>query len=141
MFGGWLVPKALSAKPYCEPCRTYQRTTTIAKLAAGPKRPAFGRPNTDEEVRLRDAALGNVQLIFAEALAGDRASFNKLAGSLDGRVVSLTSSIVVELVRCPRCFENGKLTASLITGQGTQTPRRTPDGEQPLTKDQAKRLA
>ncbi len=140
VFGGWLVPKALSAKPYCEPCRTYQRTTTLVKLPAGPKRPAFGKPSADDELRLGAIAEEQMRALFAEALLANRASFNQLAKSLDATTVSLTAAMIVELVRCPRCFD-GKLTASLVTGQGTQQPVRTLVAEQPLTKEQAKVLA
>lgn len=141
VFGGWLVPKALSAKPYCEPCRTYQRTTTLVKLPAGPKQSVFGgQSKAEEELRLRATAEEQMRALFAEALLANRASFNQLARSLDTTVARLTASMIVELVRCPRCFD-GKLTASLITGQGTQQPVRTVVAEQPLTKEQAKLLA
>lgn len=137
--GGVLVPLGLSKKPYCEPCRSYKRTSTIVKLAAGQKRPALGKLDASEEQRVLDAAHATVERLFAQAVAGDRAAWNALCRSVDATTSHLTSAIHVEIERCPRCFD-GRLLARLLTGQGTQQPVWTFLREQPLTKEQARTL-
>lgn len=105
--GGLLVPLALRAKPYCDGCRTYKRTTTIAWVPGG-------LPG--------DGGLDSVDAIFAAAEAGDRNGFQlELAerGPASAKRVTrrLATHVVVQLVRCPRCT-GGSLLASCAERHG-----------------------
>lgn len=139
VFGGWLIPLALQAKPYCDPCRSYQRTSTVCKLPAGPKRKTFGRPSAEEELQLQQEARQQVATIFAAAQQNDRAAFMALTKSLDVSVANRTAAVTVYIQRCPRCFD-GQIHATLTTNLGTQQPTISVLAAQPLTKEQMKTI-
>lgn len=141
--GGMLVPLILSAKPYCEPCRTYKRTRTIAVLPAGARQRVFGSPPETEELAAFEAGVAHLNAIFSAARSGDRARLEDeirtrgpLGEQRDAR--KHTGHINVDLVRCPRCAD-GALTASLVQGTG-QNIRTTEIGGVDLTREQSRAL-
>lgn len=121
--GGWAVPAALRAKPYCDPCRTNRRTKQIALMPGG-------FPN--------DAGSDGFIAIYAAAAAIDRGAFDKAIlqyGPLKHarNANKMRSRISIEAVRCPRCAA-GFLAATRIEGQGKHT-RRFAMPQQPPTGD------
>lgn len=142
-FGGWLWPAALAKKPYCEPCRRYQRTSSMAWLAAGHKRPVATRADREIDARIREDAKEALSQLFSHARAGATQSFLALRDRVDqtmSTIMSLEASLRLDMHHCPGCF-SGKLVATLITKQGTQNPVKTPAGVLALDVDTARVLA
>lgn len=110
--GGWLVPAALRAKPYCDDCRCYRRTRRIALMPGG---------------YANDRGAEGYAALFAAAAAGDRAAFDRtiaVHGPLsEARATNKFSSrIGIDAVRCPRCAA-GYLAATRYEGQGKRMTR------------------
>jgi hypothetical protein len=120
VLGGALVPVALRAKPYCDPCRTYKRTRRLATLPAGAELKVLGRFDRAQAGRSHEEALAGVNAILKAAEGGSREAFEQAvaqhaSGSRSAR--KLNAHVAVSLVRCPRCADGG-LIASLMTRQG-----------------------
>jgi hypothetical protein len=126
--GGWLVPAALRAKPYCDECRSYRRSRRIALIPGG-----FASDRGTE---------GFVALYNAAA-AGDRGAFDRAIAAYgplsDARAANKFSSrISVHAVRCPRCA-TGYLAAIRFEGHGNRIARfELP--QQPLAGDAMRTL-
>jgi hypothetical protein len=98
--GGALVPLGLRRKPYCDPCRTYKRTSVVAQFVDG------------------DMQAG-VSALFAAAERGDAAACGDAAAK-GGRVSRWVKNGVharVSVVRCPRCAD-GALVADWVSRRG-----------------------
>ncbi len=114
VIGGVVVPLGLMGKPYCDPCRTYKRSSTIAMLPGG-----LNPPNVDE---YSDRAQVSVLEIYEAANAGDRARVNALIaerGPLADKKATgkLSAFTTMTLARCPRCAQ-GDLTSSVTRHHG-----------------------
>jgi hypothetical protein len=126
--GGWAVPAALRAKPYCDACRTYRRTKRIALMPGG-------FPN--------DGGSDGFVVLYTAAAAVDRKTFDSTIlryGPLKEarEAQKARSRIAIDAVRCPRCAE-GYLAATRFEGQGKQIRRFTLPS-QPLTGDAMRTL-
>lgn len=116
--GGALVPLALKAKPYCDPCRTYKRTSIVAQFVAGDLQ-------------------SDVAALFAAAAAGDAAACAARCGK-PSRFTPKGVHARVSLVRCPRCAD-GALVAQRVTRRGNQYTFSAM-GSLPLPPDKVKAL-
>jgi len=147
--GGVIVPAALRAKPYCDRCKRYKRTSALAWLAASvPARGVFQRSADQRQAHDEAAAYADrsaregVDAIVAAARASDSA---KLCDELAMRsankrqVQKLPARLVVELVHCKSC-RDGLLRVTRVTGQG-RSIRRTPLTQAPLHEDVVARLS
>ncbi len=121
--GGALVPAALRAKPYCDPCRTYKRTRVFAVLPAGQIEEDF-------------------QAIFAAATAGDRARFDQEVATRGplarARQARKATHGRLSLARCPRCAD-GTIVADTVSGRGNNI-RVTRVASLPVAPDRVRTL-
>jgi hypothetical protein len=128
VLGGVLAPLALRRKPYCEPCRTYRRTRTVAWIPGGV---------ADDFVR------ETLDQMFTAAAANDRAAMDQVirhrAPLANERTVNRQPMrIGVTTVRCPRCAD-GALSATRFTGHGKRL-RRDHIAVQPVPGDRMRAL-
>jgi hypothetical protein len=112
ILGGFVVPAVLRTKPYCDPCRTYRRTTQIAIIPGG-----FPGDRGSE----------GFTAVCAAAAASNRKALDYAITTYgppsERRAASRASSrIHVWAVRCPRCAA-GYLTAARLEGKGNRIRR------------------
>lgn len=136
--GGVIVPLALSSKAYCDTCRTYKRSSTIAMIPGG-----INLPNVDEGL-YSDRGQASVVAIYQAAHAGDRAEVEKLIaerGPLkDKRVTGkLSAFTTMTLARCPRCSQ-GDLSSNVTRNQGGSNVSIEPLGGVALPSETIKQL-
>jgi hypothetical protein len=131
-FGGMIAPLILRAKPYCETCQVYMRTTNLGLLPAGitpqkiKKKDAEGRARfkQDHEAAWEKGMLSLEELRRA-ATEGKTSRFNEIleAHQLNQKEIGkLTTRISVSLSACPSCHA-GLLTAVQLNGQGDKIVR------------------
>jgi hypothetical protein len=127
VWGGWAVPAALRAKPYCDRCRTYRRTKQIALIPGG-----FAS----------DSGSDGFIAVYRAAAAADRGGFDKaiLPYNPENYVANANTSsrISIAAVRCPRCAE-GFLAATRLEGYGKRMQKFAMP-QQPLTGDAMRTL-
>jgi hypothetical protein len=140
VLGGAMVPVLLKAKPYCDPCRTYKRTRALAHVSCGVQRGLLGGAKGDTEAAYREG-LASVDTILAAARSGQPVLLQQelQARGLGKRAAfKLTSFLMVNEVRCPRCSA-GAIESTQMTRNGNNWTR-TRLSALPLSGDQMRAL-